>query len=73
MDKWPRGQNVGNYCHTIEYRKKNEQQQQKNEDSLRDLWDNIKHINIHIIRISQVEERARTQEHIWRDNRWKLP
>jgi len=36
----------------------------KNEDSLRDLWGNIKHINIHIIGISQVEERERTQEHI---------
>ena len=36
----------------------------KNEDSLRDLWGNIKHNNIHIIGISQVEERERTQEHI---------
>ena len=24
---------------------------ERNEDSLRDLWDNIKHTNIHIIRI----------------------
>ena len=31
----------------MEYRKKNEKK--KNEDSLRDLWDNIKSTNIHII------------------------
>ena len=29
----------------------------KNEDSLRDLWDNIKHTNIHIIRVPEGEER----------------
>ena len=29
--------------------KRMKKQQQKNEDSLRDLWDNIKHIIIHII------------------------
>ena len=36
----------------IEKRKK-----RKNEDSLRDLWDNIKHTNIHIIGGSEGEER----------------
>ena len=30
---------------------------ERNEDSLRDLWDNIKHTNIHIIGGSEGEER----------------
>ena len=29
---------------------------QRNEDSLRDIWDNIKHIKIHIIGVQEVEE-----------------
>ena len=40
------------------------QQKRKNlkiEDSLRDLWDNMKHNNIHIIGIPEEEERARVQ------------
>ena len=28
----------------------------RNEDSLRDIWDNIKHIKIHIIGVQEVEE-----------------
>ena len=32
----------------------------RNEDSLRDLWDNIKHTNIHIIGVPAGEERERT-------------
>ena len=39
----------------MEYRKKNEKK--KNEDSLRDLRDNTKHTNIHIIGVSEGEER----------------
>ena len=37
-----------------------EQNIENNEDSLRDLWDNIKHTNIHIIGIleGQVKERG---------------
>ena len=34
-----------------------EQNIEKNEDSLRDLWDNIKHTNIHIIGVPEGEER----------------
>ena len=30
----------------------------KNEDSLRDLWNNIKHTNIHIIGFSEGEEKG---------------
>ena len=28
----------------------------RNEDSLRDIWDNIKHIKIHVIGVQEVEE-----------------
>ena len=36
----------------------------RNEDSLRDLWDNIKRNNIHIIGVAEGEERERTQKNI---------
>ena len=42
--KCPRGPNGGNHCCKTEHRKKKE----KHEDSLRDLWDGTKCINIHI-------------------------
>ena len=45
----------------------------KDEDGLRDLWDNIKCTNIHIIGVPEGGERVRTWENIWRDNIWKLP
>ena len=35
----------------------------RNEDSLRDLWDNIKHTNIHIIGVS---EEGKKRERAWR-------
>ena len=41
-------------------KKKNE----KNEDSLGDLWDNIKHINVHIIVVPE-EEREKGPEKIF--------
>ena len=31
----------------------------RNEDSLRDTWDNIKHTNIHIIGVPEGEEREK--------------
>ena len=31
----------------------------KRKDSLRHLWDNLKHINIHIIRVPEEEKRER--------------
>ena len=37
---------------------------EKNEDSLRDLWDNIKHTNILIIGVPEREEREKAQENI---------
>ena len=41
-----------------------EKRMKKNEDSLRDFWDNIKCINIHIIWVPEGEERKRTRENI---------
>ena len=35
---------------------------ERNEDSLRDLWDNIKHTNIHIIGVPEREERKKGSE-----------
>ena len=36
----------------------------RNEDSLRDHWDNIKHTNIHIIGVPEGEEREKGPEKI---------
>jgi len=44
-------------------KKKNE----KNEDSLGDLWDNIKHTNICIIRIPEKEEKEKGPEKIFKE------
>ena len=42
--------------------KNKEKRMKRNEDSLRDLWDNIKHTNIHIIRVPDGEERQKGPE-----------
>ena len=39
----------------------------RNEDSLRDLWDNIKHNNICIIGVPEGEEREKGPEKIFED------
>ena len=39
----------------------------RNEDSLRDLWDNIKHNNIRIIRVQEGEEREKGPEKIFEE------
>ena len=39
----------------------------RNEDSLRDLWDNIKHTNIHIIGVPEGEEREKGSEKIFEE------
>ena len=43
------------------------------EDSLRDLWDNSKHTNIHIIGVAERKERERARENIQKDYSWKFP
>ena len=50
-----------------------EKRMKRNEDSLRNLWENIKTTNISIIGVPEGEERERTWENIWRDNSWKIP
>ena len=50
----------------IQSEKKNKKQ--KNEDSLSDLWSNIKHNNIRIVRVPEGEERAKDWDPIWRNN-----
>ena len=49
MDKGPGGQNGGNHYCRAEYG-------EKDEDSLRDLWNNIKHTNICIIGVPEGKE-----------------
>ena len=51
---------------------KKEKRIQKNEDSLRDHWDNIKRTSIHTIGTPEGEERDRNRKIIWRNNGWKL-
>ena len=43
-----------------------EKRVKRNEDSLRDLWDNIKHNNIHIIGIPEGEERKDPRKYLKR-------
>ena len=49
------------WCHRTEYRKR----MKRNEDSLRDLWDNIKCTNIHIMGVPDSRERERGPENIF--------
>ena len=42
-----------------------EKRMKRNEDSLRDLWDNIKHTNIHIIGVPEGKEREKVPEKIF--------
>ena len=44
-----------------------EKRMKRNEDSLRDLWDNIKHNNICIIGVSEGEEREKGPEKIFEE------
>ena len=53
--------------------KQNKEKRMKtNENSLRDLWDNVKSTNIYIIGVLEGEERERVSENIWIDNSQKL-
>ena len=56
MDHWAGRQSSENHWSWKERKK-------RNEDSLRDLWDNIKYINIHIIGV-QKEERKKVADNI---------
>ena len=39
----------------------------RNEDSLREIWDNIKHMNICILRVPEGEDREKGAENIFED------
>ena len=52
---------------------KREKRWKRNEDSLRELWDNVKCTNIHIIGVPEGEEREKGTEKIFQDNSQKLP
>ena len=45
----------------------NIQKRMKSEDSLRDLWDNIKCINIHVIGVPDAENRVKGPEKIFKE------
>ena len=38
-----------------------------NEESFRELWDNIKHTNIHIVRVPEEEEKEKGTEKIFEE------
>ena len=44
-----------------------EKRRKRNEDIVSDLWDNIKHMNIHIVGVPE-EESKKGPEKIFRDN-----
>ena len=52
---------------------KREKRLKINEESLRKLWDNVKHTNIHIIGVPEGEEGEGDRKNIPRDNSQKLP
>ena len=47
--------------------KNKEKRMTRNEDSLRDLWDNIKSTNIHIIRVPEGEEREKVTKNLFEE------
>ena len=49
---------------TNETERKKEERIKRNEDNLRDLWDNIKHPNIQIIGVPEEEDKKRDHEKI---------
>ena len=52
---------------------KREKRLKRNEESLRELWDNVKHTNICIIGVPEGEEREKaTEKNIPRDNSQNL-
>ena len=54
-------------------KKNKEKRLKRNEDSLRDLKDKVKDINIHIIGVPEGKEGEKGSEKIFRDNSQKCP
>ena len=46
---------------------KKEKRMKRNEDSLRDLWDNVKHTNSRIVRVPEEEEKKKGSEKIFKE------
>ena len=51
----------------IDMERKIEKRLKRNEDSLREFWDNFKHTNIHIIGVVEGEEREKGPEKIFEE------
>ena len=45
-----------------------EKRKKRNEDSLRDLWDNTKHNNVQVIGVAEGEEREKVPEKIFEES-----
>lgn len=70
---WWKEDQISNLEDKVSDNTKSEKQKVKiNEGSLKDLWDDIKHNNIHIIGLPE-ERKTRDLEHIWKSYEWKLP
>ena len=62
MNKWLEDRLV----EITDMKQSKETRMERNEDSVRDLWDTIKHTNIHIIRLSEGEERKFQRKYLRR-------
>ena len=51
----------------MEAEQKREKRSKTNEEHLRELWNNVKHTNIHIIRMPEGEEREKETEKIFQE------
>ena len=63
MDKWLEDKIV----EIMSAEQNKEKRTKRIEDSLRDLWDNIKHTNIWIIRVPEEEEKKKETEKIFEE------
>ena len=57
----------------MDVEQKREKRLKTNEESLRELWDNVKRTNIRIIGVPEGEERKKDTKNIPRDDSRKLP
>ena len=51
----------------MDVEQKREKRLKTNEESLRELWDNVKHTNIHVIGVPEGEEREKETEKIFQE------
>ena len=52
----------------MKQRGKNKKEFKKNEENLRDLWDNVKRLNIRIVGVLEEEDKKKDHEKILGDN-----